>query len=293
MSFHWYHAAALFKQKLQLYTSTPAMPIGGKERDALWMCSTLLTVATFANIDSFDPFESWPMKPSDPMDLGWIKMDQGKNIVWDILDPTRPESHYNTLYRYMAESNMPNGRAPIRPHGLPAEFFALYNLNEYSNADNNPYHGQASVLSQILYDEVTFRTGLRFFVFPSQMRPSYMRLLEAKDPRALLLLVYWYSRLVEFPWWFVRPRAIVEGVAICIYLQRYHNDDNDIIALLRVPQELLFEAYKETKWGDAKRLERLEHRTWPSPSSHASSESPEPITLQLRTPESQSSYASY
>lgn len=225
------------------------------------------------------------------MDLGWIKMDKGQNIVWEILDPTRPESHYNTLYRYMAESNIPNSRATIRPHALPSRFYSVYNLNDCSNADNNPYYSQASVLSQILYEEANFRSGIRFFAFPSQMSRGFLRLLEAKDARALLMLVYWYSRLVEFDWWFMRPRAIMEGTAICIYLQYHHADDEDIIALLQPPQTALFNAYRDSKWGDTQQLEQLEYR-WTedtSSSSTASCATPEKIELQLRTPESQAS----
>lgn len=227
------------------------------------MCSALLTVGSFANLDSFDPLESWPLKADDPMDLGWIKMEQGtKNIVWNITDPSRPESHYHSLYKYMGESNMPTGHAPIRPHGIPARFFPVFNINSDSNADNNPYHAPVAVLSQILTDEVTFRNGLRFFTFTNQMRPVFFRLLQSKDPRALLLLLYWYSKLVEFPWWFIRPRPIVEGVAICLYLQKYHSDDDDIIALIKEPQEKLFREFNETRWGNTRSLEyRIEEFT--------------------------------
>lgn len=59
-----------------------------------------------------------------------------------------------------------------------------------------------------------------FLSFISNLRPGYKKLLELKDPRALLFLAWWNVKVsqVEECWWTWR-RAVLEGRAICRYLE--------------------------------------------------------------------------
>jgi hypothetical protein len=60
---------------------------------------------------------------------------------------------------------------------------------------------------------------------PPIAMPTFLSLLKARTPAALLVLAHWYANMCLFPpaekpWWiFARPRS--EGRAICIYLYRY------------------------------------------------------------------------
>jgi hypothetical protein len=63
------------------------------------------------------------------------------------------------------------------------------------------------------------------------MEESFLHLLEAKDPLAMLLLSLWYAKTSEFQWWLSR-RAALECQAICIYLETHHSDKREIVDLL-------------------------------------------------------------
>lgn len=250
MAFHWCQTASLFKQRLEEYVLNPGRSVDTSDRDALWMCSALMTCGIFANIDTFDPLRSYPIKPSDPQDFSWVKIDRGVHIVWALTDPTRPDSHYYDFYKFMESCNMPDCRAPIRQQGIPTAFNSLFELDSDSNVDNNPYYGPVSVLSQVQDDEfASFRASLRHFGFISQIRPEFLEKLESKDPRALLILAVWYSKMSGFNWWFCKPRSLVEGVSICLYLERYHADETLILELLQEPKRVIFTKFDSMPWN--------------------------------------------
>ena len=46
-----------------------------------------------------------------------------------------------------------------------------------------------------------------------------------------LLLALWYREVEETLWW-VKQRAEIEGIAIPIYLERFHYDTHEIFRLL-------------------------------------------------------------
>ena len=68
--------------------------------------------------------------------------------------------------------------------------FKFCDLDASSNTGSNPYHAATSSLAQSLNSDSMFSIIMNFWSFVSNMRPEYKRLLERKDPRALLLLAY-------------------------------------------------------------------------------------------------------
>lgn len=168
-------------------------------------------------------------------------MSDGKRVVWDIADPTRPESIFHPLLADHAKVVAPDGFAPIPPNALPALFYPLLNLTS-STPCENPYHVAASLIAQLLPREINDKNMIQFLAFLSQLDPRYRRLLEEKDPRAMLLLVYWHSKLARFEAWWLKQRALVEGKAICIYLERECADDPMIMELVEFPKRILFQA---------------------------------------------------
>jgi len=78
-----------------------------------------------------------------------------------------------------------------------------------------------------------------FLTFIGTISPEYMRLLEEKDPRALLLMAYSYAEVSQFGIWWLSRRAILEGEAICIYLKRLDHGYDEIEQLLQLPKLLL------------------------------------------------------
>jgi len=84
LAFHWSQAAALLNKTL----STGVKP---SERDALWVCASLLGALSFTSIQAQTPEEAWPLKPDASSDLYWLKISKGKSAIWKIIDSLKPD----------------------------------------------------------------------------------------------------------------------------------------------------------------------------------------------------------
>ena len=122
-------------------------------------------------------------------------------------------------------------------NNIPLAFLQLFKLDNLSTPLNNPYYTAIQVVVPILSmpsSQVDFATSLGFI---RHMQPEFMLLLEQKDPRALLLMAYWYSKVRHGRWWMER-RATLECQAICTYLERHHADETLLQELLKFPRLL-------------------------------------------------------
>jgi len=108
-------------------------------------------------------------------------------------------------------------------HAIPAKLRTLCNVDAASNARNNAYDGVVRALLRLWDLECNGTTILTFYVFTQTMTPECIQLLEGRDPRALLLLAYWFGMVCEWKWWLAQ-RARVEGRAICLWLERRLDD---------------------------------------------------------------------
>ena len=227
-AFHWYQSTALFNGKL-------ANPMNFSERDALWATAACLGTIAFFYLEAKTPEEAWPLKAPSPMDLNWISLSEGKSVVWKMTRSVAAKSVFEILIPF--EHTKPKPTAPI-VHGLealPSEFIKLCGLDAASTSDNNPYYAVASGLAKSLHSDCKLTTILSFMSFLMSILPEYKELLKRKDPCALLLLAYWFAKMCQYPHWWIIRRASLEGLAICIYLQRYHGYDPDIQKLVQFP----------------------------------------------------------
>jgi hypothetical protein len=227
--YHLSRAAALFNQKL-------SGPIRPDDRDALWATAGLLSQIAFAFVDASTPEEAWPLKSSDPMDLEWIAMSENKMAIWEIADPMRPESIFNGLVKDLMRLDQLCGVSEPNIANLPPLFVKVFDLENEEIEDSCPYRTSVLLLSTLMTMECTRDTLVPFLGFASHMNPKYKPLLMQKDPKALLLLAYWYAKVVNSVWWLDR-RATMECQAIILYLERNHPGEEDILELLTFPKE--------------------------------------------------------
>jgi hypothetical protein len=117
------------------------------------------------------------------------------------------------------------------PKVSPIELAQLCSLTASSNAENNPYFGAVHMLAKLqeLPQHAVSMAGA--ITFLRSLQRSCKGLLGQKDPVALLLLAMWYFTAQKSVW-YIEQRAIVEGPAICLYLQRYHPSERAILELL-------------------------------------------------------------
>jgi hypothetical protein len=225
--YHLSHAAAQFRAQL-------SVPLKDSERDAIWITSIMLGVSAFAYTDADTPAESWPLKPSDPSDLEWIRMTDMKSAIYRLTDPLREGS----MFLCMKDDDCPKYAGPPPAagiEGIPTAFVALLGLTPDSTAETSPYFEPMHYLSRLLKTTYTRSSFTQFLSFIMYTTPAYRRLLGIKDPRALLILAYWYGTVTEAMWWMSR-RAVLECQATCLYLEKYHGGDWGIREMLAWPR---------------------------------------------------------
>lgn len=221
--FEIYHSA----QSASLLNRKLSEPITPQDRDPLWMAVTFLGIITFSSLNTSHPSHAWPLRAADPSDLQWVRMAETKMAVMRLAEPRRGDS----LFRAMAEEYSTMFDLVSSSAGaIPSSLESVCLLNATSSKENNPYFTAVRTLVPLL-GRRTKATRSMVLAFSSQMEPVFKMLLRQKDPVALLLLAMWYDKAAQIIWW-VRHRANVECRAICLYLQREHGKDREILDLL-------------------------------------------------------------
>lgn len=225
-TYHGARGAALLSRKL-------SAPIHDEDRDPLWASAAMLGIASMTAIEAANPLEAWPMKPSDNTDLSWLNMTAGKKAMWDVTDPFREESIFSSMKDSFSTFMIkPPGRELDE---LEPDLVELCSLRSCDDLERNPYYEAISTLAGLRYLKCN-RESIPFWLkYIGFMSPDFRRLLEVKDPRALLLTAYWYAPLCGSVWWMAR-RARLESQSICLYLETYHFRDKEIQRLLELPK---------------------------------------------------------
>ena len=229
-------------QALAAFQTILCRPIHASDREALMVAASLLGLVSFFNLQASSVEEVWPLVDCD---MSWLNLSDGKKTVWRLARPLRPDSMWRqagTMYDrdHIPVPELPEGRSSIFDHLCKDEPWS-------AEAANNPHYKTARTLVSLLDQECNDDTWLEFLAFTCQIDPPYKLLLEQRDPWALLILCYWYMKVCRGAWW-VSSRCILQGQAICLYLERYHPKDAAIQAALAKPRAE-FEAAQTEGWG--------------------------------------------
>jgi hypothetical protein len=224
-SYHLSQTAALLNKKL----SSAIFP---EDCDPLWATAALLGIVAFATIEASTPEEAWPLKISEPSDFEWINMSEHKAAVWKLTTTVKPiiavqlAANVSRLIISLPDSGIEN---------VPSRFAKLYELDASSTVNNSPYFEAVHKIVLLLDVKCEPSNFPRFLGFIGHMQPEFKNLLYQKDPRALLLLVYWYA-IVGGVAWHLERRTKLQGQATCLYLERYHPNETAIHELLDFPK---------------------------------------------------------
>src|SRR4051794_39850341 len=77
-------------QCAKLLNETLSQHVQPQDRDALWATTALLSILAVSSVNAATPSEAWPLKSSDPSDLEWLHMTEGKMAIWNLTEPMRP-----------------------------------------------------------------------------------------------------------------------------------------------------------------------------------------------------------
>ena len=181
-TFHWHHSLSLFNSKL-------CGSVQSSERDALWATSAITASLSFACIEAHTAEDAWPLKQASCLDLNWLKLSDGKREIWRIAQPLRKDGMFQALaleHRSIFVASYTNPAL----HNLPAELLIHCGLDNASTTQNNAYYVGASFLAQAWNSSCTQNIFQNFFCFITTTTPEYRELLQQKDHRALLLLLF-------------------------------------------------------------------------------------------------------
>lgn len=235
----YYHhscAAALFKRRLSRLDDYPP-----HDRNAIWTAGAMLS-----NMSAFipkpdRPEETWPLATDSDSNLNWLHFSRALPTLYRLALPFDASSMFFDLYHDEEHKTLvrkweEDGREGTE--GIPPSFIHLFSLMPSSNAENNPYHAAVRSLLQIWDMPATRCNAFRFLSFISLLRPEMRDLLVRKDPRALLLLAYWYTKMFDIHWWF-QNRAVAECSAICIYLQKNEFSNSLLMKMVQYPLSMV------------------------------------------------------
>jgi len=224
---HWNTATKLFNIVL-------SKPIPTSYKDAIWATGALLGTASMAYMESADPEKAWPLKVPDPNDLDWLRLSEGKRAVWQIAEPARPESIFHHLGKLMSHADRPDWTTqPPDFAAIPPQHARLFDITPESTLGSNLYYLPLLILRRLRDTRITRDNLLAFLHFLLYMPTEFRNLLELKDPRAMLLLLWWFRKVQEGEhalWWITR-RARVEGRAIEIWLESFYGGEEGLMAL--------------------------------------------------------------
>lgn len=237
--YHWSRALSAFNK--QLYRIPQ-----GDEPAALLTTAAALGVLTCYHIEATTPEEAWPLATSSPSDLAWLKMSDGKKEVFKLTQRSDAEStplfrKLTTFYTNEVDPASSNSRPAKLEASLPPMIFRLYDFDPARDADDtdDPLKWAASRLAQILATNCAPSTVvLGFLMLISAMRPDFKELLIQKEPRALLLLAWFFAKVNQLDLWWLSRRSLLEGQAICIYLEEMYPNDGDMVKLLEYPKSV-------------------------------------------------------
>lgn len=236
-AYHWYQATSQFSRKLT------APHLTSSERDAIWMAAAMLGCTTVAHVDAVDPEQAWPLKDPSPTDLDWLKISNGKKEAWIIADLSRPDSSLRSFVTQTAIDHFVIKTADQEAfRALPHELAELCNLDACSTPENNPYHIPGACLGRLVPIKSCQDNILKFFTFMAQMTPEFLHLLEVRDPRAVLIML-WYQTLLgagDNAQWYTKKRTVVETEAMICYLERHHGSVPNMGRLLEFPRRIRF-----------------------------------------------------
>ncbi|KAM3084451.1 hypothetical protein ACMFMG_001445 [Clarireedia jacksonii] len=227
-SYHLSLAASLFNQKL-------FGPINDKDRDALWATAALLGIVAMSSIEASTPDEAWPLTPYSDTDLDWLRMSESKIVIWNLTKPDRPDSVFHEISARLVQAHHEVDKHEPELSLLPPQFLDLCEIDVFSTSYNNPYFAALSGLAATICAENVNSKMQAFLRFLSHMQSGFKELLKRREPRALLLVAWWYAKVHKLTWW-LELRAVLECQAICIYLGRHHAEDVLIRELLEFPR---------------------------------------------------------
>ena len=224
-AYHWQQAIQLFQREI-------TSPVKLENMDSMISTCMSLTILAYTS-DSDNPSASWVFSPIAK--ASWLFVNGGLNSLIDRYAPTFAQSIWMPVLRDANDFSGSDYIEKAGRDGIAEEFADLCDIDDSSTNENNPYHEALRILAALMQLDFVSANFSKFVCFMRSIRGEYRDLLQVKDPRALLILGYWFAILCGVDQWWVQGRVKLECKAVCTYLE--HHDDPRIVNLLEFPAE--------------------------------------------------------
>jgi len=227
LSHHWYRAISLLNHGLSL-------PINPAERDAIWLSAILISIGGFNAIAANTPGEAWPLRKPSALDLSWLKLCHGKKPINQLTDPLREGGEFRSIASEqlaaidrLACTALPSPRSW---QCVASGFFDIFDLSQ--NPSENSYYQPIAALEEIYRFELDSECFLLDLSFLGVLDANFRQLLMEKDEKAMLILLYWHSKMCDRRLWWIWEHSWVEGRAIGEYLDKVWASSPELTMLL-------------------------------------------------------------
>ncbi|KAJ8118186.1 hypothetical protein OPT61_g792 [Boeremia exigua] len=214
---HWNIASELFNDIL-------SRPIPPSLRDAIWATGVFLGAASVWSIGSTNVYEVWPLKPSEPDDLSWLKIGEGKKHLWRLAQPLRPDSIFSGITKNQTCLSEPErvsieATCVVKSH-IVTRILCAFGMKNTPSEAGSAYYRPILALSRCPKVKLSQENAMEFLSVMTAIRPEFLDLLEAKDMRAVFIMGWWYVLITNGDLWWMSRRPRIEGKAIRIWLRK-------------------------------------------------------------------------
>ncbi|EME84032.1 uncharacterized protein MYCFIDRAFT_195202 [Pseudocercospora fijiensis CIRAD86] len=159
----------------------------------------MVSIRYFASWDDSPPEKSWVFS-NDPQRLSWFTVQQGQSAILAQVRPNHCRSGF--LSNFTVQAKDLHGRDRRLPQGL-FDICEVTDPRGPRGVHANPYHDIVHALALIVPLEPGINSLMKYMHFCARVHARFVALVERNEPRALLILAYWFALLcnVGDVWW--------------------------------------------------------------------------------------------
>lgn len=210
-----------YSAALVSYNGRLSEPVTSGDADALLATATLVNAYAFATLPTTDPWQSWPLVDTSS-DLQWLSVQPGPGlIIANTMQWIKDSVLLSAIADFSPQSDAiaANSNA-TDPATLLSILEGVYEPDLGGSVERNVYSPYVDQIAALLpLNACTANMG-QYLPFIASLQPDFMGLLRGKDPRALLILAWWYALVCPLEQWWLAGRVRTECAAICIYLMQ-------------------------------------------------------------------------
>ncbi|KAF7912477.1 uncharacterized protein EAF01_001498 [Botrytis porri] len=225
-----------YSKSLSSYSSELRTSLNARNADAVIASSYLQTMLTFRNIQPDSNIDS-----DGSGRLTWLRAMRGVSILWDTSDMNRHLQ--DSILLNMKDDPKFLNEGPCnhdKPNDVNAwaletsrAFHSLFEGEQDSKSFKDSYEGPLRHLCQLIRLGTGQDTICTYMSFVGELPDSFVKLLDQKESKALLILCYWSALLSQIYYWWVIDPATAVCSRLCAYLARI--PDERIRSLLHYP----------------------------------------------------------